>query len=628
MSETINDLSSNSSYNKNTSGTTMIPDYGAHVPEDKDQYLVRTPYGPGLVIRTRKTKLGTSGINGSSSGDKSKNHVTSDVVIREIELTGWLNTGSNTVIGSNSEIVDSTDHKNPNSNSSNNQNTNDGRPIRPAILYTSIDYPSIIPHVGSDVMCPYGFGRGRVIEIRNPYDRSKTTQETTITDDTDSNNKNSVTGSEAAKTLSNSSTALTCMVVVRLSTWRLANRNTVLCYWDINTVRTVRHKHIYEMSIIEKIEYANELKQIAATHFHHKEYWKAIVHYERAVNAVKYVQHNTDSTNMVRADLLMVMITCCNNSATCYTQLVQQQQQQQQQQQDHSANNKKKHEYHEKAYQHAQQALSLIEALESKKGGRIHQELLNMDPCNDLRIFGEWKVKSLYIIANISYVKYDRIEDAIATIHKARGVISNNVLTDKNMANKVDPTITSNTTPEQQVAKIQVQLGKKDRELIKLYHQCKERQKELLKIEKLRAQAMFAVPNDTPMAGGDTSSSRTSTPIASNVSASTDTNEVSSPTTTAPPHDSNRYVHSNEHVDDEKESDGIIPSTFGNGRTNSDDEHNQVDSNADKTMSTGTDIPWHHDPYVLTGLGFVIGTIGTVLILSQLWMLPTTPIKR
>ena len=569
---------SNSSSNHANVGQTMIPEYGAHVPEDKDQYLVNTPYGPGLVLRTRKPSLTYR--NGSKV-----------VIMREIELTGWSNSQYGTDVVSNRP-----DFSTRNSSS----DDTSGRPIRPAMLYTSIDYPTITPQIGSDVICPYGFGRGRVVEVRNSL------PETTDRGSDDSDGK-------ATATFHTDNT--TALVVVRLSSWRLAGRNTVMCTFHRNTVRTVRHQHIYEMSIVEKIEHANTLKQSAAIHFNQKDYGNAIRQYERAVNAVKFVQHGPDSTNVVRADLLLVMITCCNNSATCYLQLLQQQHQQQ-----HdplNSQNALKSEYFEKAYQHAQQALSLTEVMEGKKGGRIHQELLKLDSCNDARMFGEWKVKSLYIIAYVFCNKYDRIDEAISTILKARDIIASAVKMTVNDDRK-----------QQQLTKLQAQLRKKDRELIKLYHQCKERQKELLKIEKLRAQAMFAKTKPPAIS----SSSSTVTTTASSPTHH-DNGPIPPPPTTTP----NRHGNNDDNLgNEEKKSASLsVPvSVFDHSDTSTnrwkeddddiaDLDHDDNNNSSDATISPDDDIPWHQDPYVLTGLGVVIGTIGTLLVLSQLLIQPT-----
>ena len=58
--------------------------------------------------------------------------------------------------------------------------------------------------------------------------------------------------------------------------------------------------------------------------------------------------------------------------------------------------------------------------------------------------------------------------------------------------------------------------------------------------------------------------------------------------------------------------------------TDDDDDNMNRSSSSSDAATMSTDLPWHHDPYVLTGLGVVIGTIGTMLVLSQLMMLPTS----
>ena len=317
-----------------------------------------------------------------------------------------------------------------------------------------------------------------------------------------------------------------------------------------------------------------------------------------------------------------------------------------------------KQEYSEKILQHAQQALSLIDALEGKKGGRIHQELLLLDACNDLRLFGEWKVKSLYMIAYIYYTKYDRVEDAMATIQKARDVIIATMT--KSISTKEDQ------THEQQLhaVKIQAQLRKKERELIKLYHQCKERQKELLTIEKLRAQAMFA-PSKTstlslskPTTPGSTSSPPVvhTRPDGSSITKN-GTVTTPPPTTTKtsgiqPPSSSGVSTKTTLGMEHEI-SNGMNVSSFhrhftkdtGDHPIKHDDDditnevsddtttvHRNVDRYHHRTTTTSNnndaDLPWHHDPFVLTGLGVIIGTIGTLLVLSQVILPPTASIKR
>jgi tetratricopeptide (TPR) repeat protein len=440
----------------------VIPDYGAHVPEDKDQLLVVTPYGEGLVVRTRK------------------NAVDGRVQMREIELNGW------------EKAFESAS----------------GRPVRPTTLFSPTDFPSVTPTVGSDVLCLYG--RGRVIEIRT-------------------------TGA-----------ADHVVVVVRLSSWRLAHRSLVTCYLDISAVRMVRPKQTYEMSVTEKVERAMELKAEAAGQFTKKYYGTALRTYAKAVDAVKYVQHKPDSSNAVRADLLVVMITCSNNAATCCSKL----------------------EQWEEAFKHAQQAVALLDALETKKGSKIHQEL-QREGHHDVRLFGEWKVKSYLIIAR-ALAEKDEIEAAMDVTKKAREV----VVTYTKSGNYVD-----NAAYKQSIK----QLLQNDKEFIKLYARCKERRNEIRKKEKLRAQAMFAAA--VPPKEERVAEEKKSEPAnASNETAGTAT--------------------ANDDVVSEEKGEAPRPVP------------KVVDTNDGKEEEV--DLAWHKDPALLGGLGIILGTVGTLLLWSQL----------
>lgn len=334
-----------------------------HVPEDKDQRIVQTPYGVGIVKRSAREQGG----------------------MQQIEL--W--------------------------NNNNNNNNDDGtterrqRQRRPSCLYTVATYDSVEPQVGSDVICMAG--RGRVVDIRRLPEM---------------------------------------VVVVRVSSWRLAGRSLVTCYLQPNAVHVVRKKQVYEMSVFEKVERAVEFKQQAATLFQAKDYSAALAVYALAVDAVKYVQHTPhDSPNVVRADLLVVMVTCSNNSGTCAIRLQQ----------------------WEMAQRYAKQALDLLLAMEQKRGKRIHKELEKAGH-TDSKVFGEWQVKSYMILATALSEKGESAS-AMEKIKIAREIVSR--------------------YPESK------QLQQKDRELIKLYNRYKEQKKALANKEKLRARAMFADADTT-----------------------------------------------------------------------------------------------------------------------------------
>lgn len=335
-----------------------------YVPEDKDQALVETPYGKGLVLRSRQ----------DASGGK--------IIMREIELTDWAKAKPEVGV----------------------------KPQRPTTLYSPTTFPSIRPGMGSEVSTQ--FGRGKITALRE--------------DGT---------------------------VVVRISSWRLAGRSIVTCYLSpSSSVQVMRPKKIYEMSVHEKIEHAQELKADASTMFAEKKYEEALQVYARAVDAVRYVQHKKDSSNEVRADLLVVMITCCNNAATCCLQLRD----------------------WDRALKFAKNALVLVDALEEKKGSSKIQRILNADGVTDSQLFGTWKVKSLLVIGRSSAEKHDT-EEAISILKQALEIIPQY----KRSGDAMFP-----------------QLQGQEKQVRKLFVACKERLKAEKKKEKQRAMAMFAATDE------------------------------------------------------------------------------------------------------------------------------------
>lgn len=337
--------------------TFQFPDTGAHVPEDKDQKLVETPYGKGLVLRTRKHLDG----------------------VQEVELLDW-------------------------------KVANNTGPHRPATLYTSSKLASVKPASGDDVLTIYG--RGQILELR----------------DND-------------------------QAVVLLSSWRLAGRSRVKCYLSLSSLSVVRPKKLFEMDVYERVEHGQKLKKEATEFFQRKEYEKALNVYSHAVDAVRYVQHKRDSSNEVRADLLVLMITCSNNAGTCCTKL----------------------QKWDDSIKLAKSALVLIEALEEKKGKKIHT-FLNQEGVSDIKIFGEWKVKSYIITARSLSEKGDSSE-AIEVLKKAQDVIL---------------TMLANVPNGDLSIK---QLLVNGKEVKKLYATCRDQKKAQLQKEKQRAQAMFANPS-------------------------------------------------------------------------------------------------------------------------------------
>jgi len=198
-------------------------------PEDANQAIVSTPYGRGLIVRTRE-----------SDG------------VKEVQLLEWENSAKR------------------------------GK-RQPFMMYTPVDYPSVSPHVGDDVICQYG--RGRITQVSRATDAK-------------------------------GNVALT--YALALSSWRLNGRSAVTCHVTFPPPSVVRKHTLSEMDAHEKVELAGSQKAKATEYFSRKkDYELALTTFASAVDAVRNVQHDHTSTNVVRADLVAVMITCSNNAATC-----------------------------------------------------------------------------------------------------------------------------------------------------------------------------------------------------------------------------------------------------------------------------------------------------------------------
>jgi tetratricopeptide (TPR) repeat protein len=342
-----------------TTSKSQIPIQTMYYPEDKDQALVETPYGQGVVVRTRT------------------NPDTEHATIREIELLDWTKPYSG---------------RGPNK--------------VPNMLYSPLEFPSVAPMVGSEVSTLYG--RGKVSEVRE--------------------------GGQ--------------MVVVNVSSWRLAGRSTVMCYLSTKSVQVIRPKKVFDMTIFEKVEHAQQLKKQASSKFSEKQYSEALHLYAEAVDAVRYVQHKKDSTNELRADLLIVMITCCNNAATCCVQLKE----------------------WDRAQKFSKNALVLLEALDEKKGNSNILKLLNREGTTSSKLFGTWMVKSRLVVARGLAERHDPNE-AIENLKKAQEMISE-------YKKEGDPMLR--------------QLQNQEKEVRKLLTTCKDMIKVDRKKEKQRARAMFS----------------------------------------------------------------------------------------------------------------------------------------
>jgi len=223
----------------------------------------------------------------------------------------------------------------------------------PNMLYTPKDYQSVPPCVGDDVICQYG--RGVLKEIADDK------------------------------------------YTIELASWRLSGRSTVTCH--VTTAPKVVRKHtLSEMDSAERVDLAKSQKAQAAKYFAEKDFTGALNTYASAVDKVRNVQHDHTSSNEVRADLVVIMITCSNNAATCCIKLAK----------------------WEEASKFATNALILLDALYGKRGMKIHTILKN-EGTIDAKLFGEWRIKSYLVVAR-SCMEQGEVEDAIKILKKARGV--------------------------------------------------------------------------------------------------------------------------------------------------------------------------------------------------------------
>jgi len=227
------------------------------------------------------------------------------------------------------------------------------RSREPNMLYTPKDYPSVPPSIGDDVICEYG--RGVLTEIADEK------------------------------------------YTIELASWRLSGRSNVTCH--VTTAPKVVRKHtLGEMDSAEKVALAKSQKVQAAKFFSEKDYLGALNTYASAVDKVRNVQHDHTSSNEVRADLVVIMITCSNNAATCCIKLAK----------------------WEEASKFAKNALIMLDALFRKRGMKIHT-ILNNEGIIDAKLFGEWRVKSYLVVAR-ACMEQGEVEDAIAILKKAKGL--------------------------------------------------------------------------------------------------------------------------------------------------------------------------------------------------------------
>ena len=372
--------------NDNNSTTTMSFNSNYYVGA-QDQRIVQTPYGKGLITKTRPKDANAPPVH----------------EIRLLELEDAKSTVKSK---------------------------------RSTILYSTTEFESIPAKRGDDVITP--FGRGTITEFVTVRLLNK-------------GKVDPITKEPMGETV------LT-KFHVQLNSWRLDGRSRVKCFLFSNQVKVVRKKILMEMIAIERVEFAMKQKESASKIFAQKKYQEALNVYAGCIDAVRYIQHDTNNDNDCRADLIEVMVTCSNNAATCCVQL----------------------QMWEDAFRYANNALILLTAMFGKRGLKIHLILGRENGHCDSRLFGEWRVKSRLLMARALFEK-DGYDLALEELRIAREHIAYFV--------------SGEGAKDDAASKASVlKLRNQEREIVKLKAKVTEKKKEALLMEKARAQAMFRDP--------------------------------------------------------------------------------------------------------------------------------------
>jgi hypothetical protein len=212
--------------------------------------------------------------------------------------------------------------------------------------------------VGDVVLCAYG--RGRVVQVRSD----------------------------------------TQQVAVRLSSWRLTGHSKVTCYLASNDVVVVRLKKISEMSVQDMVGFVQELKEKAAREFAANDYAAALLTSTRAIDAAQYVNRKSgSSSSILQLNVVTLMVACSIRAAACCRKLDQS----------------------DEAATIARDALVIISrTLEPKFDGSIRTHVSETDH-GYTRVFGEWRVKNLLVLARVSIEQQD-YEQALQVLDNARAV--------------------------------------------------------------------------------------------------------------------------------------------------------------------------------------------------------------
>jgi len=184
---------------------------------------------------------------------------------------------------------------------------------------------------------------------------------------------------------------------VLVTNWRLRGRSRVrlhVCREQLQVLPTPP-----PLDAWGRVEHAQRIKRQANVHFANKDYAAALALYQQAVQTISHVNHTPASPNELRADLVVVLITCCNNAGMCATHLG------------------KWSSMERLVYQ----GLLIGDALYQKRGKSKILQVLIREGTPESKILGDWRCKSLLLHAR-ALVELSDADLALKILQRAQSI--------------------------------------------------------------------------------------------------------------------------------------------------------------------------------------------------------------
>ena len=273
-------------------------------------------------------------------------------------------------------------------------------------------------------------------------------------------------------------------VTLTLSSWRLASNAAVKVTCTPDQVTVIAPPRLSTLTPSQKIERANILREKAKAPLQRGEYGGAYAVYSSALYILNSIETESLHCNSLRCAMLESMVAMLNNSGLCSLKCLDGHDTIVDGSVDRSTTTKGQMEIGNEACKAGGNAVMLIDAVSAKRNGKVRAALLKDYNLDDLKLFGEWKIKALLTLARGLGEGLSNWTDGLATLRTAEAYLNAGVDGEKDKKNR----ILENWGDEDR-AKLEAMFGKKVRKLIKGYKARKDDEK---KKEKKRARAMFS----------------------------------------------------------------------------------------------------------------------------------------